>query len=199
MTPASTNFRRAKQGKISLNPAFVSLLAANNIALDYDTNPRLTQQHNANFAPRVGSALTMDPKTVLRGGYGMFYQGQQAMGAAYNLGFKYPFLFTNSFPSPCCTVGSASCANNGYTLEKGFRRRFGTGVTTFFSVPTLVGQSIDMKTTYAMSYNLTMEHALSSDMVASFVVSPDDGHLVANQFSNAVSVFQRDRGTLCFK
>ena len=125
----------------------------------------------------------------------MLYQGHQAMGAAYNLGFNYPFLFTNSFPSPGCTAGSASCANNGYTLEKGFRRRFGTGVTIFFSVPTLVGQSIAMKTTYAMSYNLTMEHALSSDMVASFVVSPDDGHLVAEpvqQRRERVSTRPRD-------
>ncbi len=35
-----------------------------------------------NFGPRVGFAFSLNPKTVLRGGYGLFYSGQ-----SYNTGF----------------------------------------------------------------------------------------------------------------
>jgi hypothetical protein len=45
-------------------------------------NPRtLWNSDKNNFAPRVGFAWTLTPKTVLRGGYGIFYE---LLGASYN-------------------------------------------------------------------------------------------------------------------
>ena len=173
----------------ALNPAFLALLAKDNITLQYDPNPRLAQQHNLNFSPRVGFALTTDPTTVFRGGFGLFYQGQQPMGAADNLGFNYPFLFTNNFPAPGCSTGAASCASNGYTLEKGFSDALSQGLTTYFSTPTLVGQSIDMKTTYAMSYNLTFEKAITPNLVATMAyVGTGSRHLPVALNSNSQTV-----------
>lgn len=177
------------QGKLNLNPAFLALLAKDNITLEYDPNARLTQQHNLNFSPRVGFAYTTDPTTVFRGGFGLFYQGQQAMGAADNLGFNYPFLFTNNFPAPGCSAGATSCANNGYTLEKGFSDALAQGLTSYFSTPTLVGQSIDMKTTYAMSYNFTFEKAISNNLVATIgYVGTNSRHLPVALNSNSQPV-----------
>jgi hypothetical protein len=154
------------QGKVTLNPDFLALLTKDNITLKYDSNPRLTQQQNLNFAPRIGFAYTTDPKTVIRGGFGLFYQGQQEAGAADNIGTNYPFVFTDNFPAAGCTAGSASCPNNGINLETGFSNLLSAGLNTAFSTPTLIGQSPNLKTTYAMDYNLAFEEAITNNMVA---------------------------------
>ena len=70
------------QGKLAINPKFLALLAKDHIDLVYDSNPRLTEAQDLNFAPRIGFAYARDPKTVIRGGFGIFYQGQQQGGAA---------------------------------------------------------------------------------------------------------------------
>jgi hypothetical protein len=104
---------------------------------------------------------------VVRGGYGLFYQGQQQSGAAENLATNYPFLFSDSFPVPGgnnCSVGYP-CANNGYTLEQGFSSLIAQGLTSAFSTPGLVGTSLNIKTTYAMDYNLAVEQAFSNNFV----------------------------------
>lgn len=154
------------QGKLPINPKFLQLLAKDNISLVYDSNPGLTEPQDYNFAPRIGFAYSRDPKTVFRGGFGIFYQGQQQGGAAVNLGTNYPFVFSDNFPAPSCTTGSANCLNNSYTLENGFADALQQGLTTYFSTPGLVGQSRNLKTTYAMDYNLAFEHALSNNFVA---------------------------------
>jgi hypothetical protein len=55
-----------------------------------------------NFAPRVGFAYQLAPGTVLRGGYGIFYGGQEN-GPYSNPspGFNPPFFVTQSFTAPC--------------------------------------------------------------------------------------------------
>jgi hypothetical protein len=171
-----------------LNPAFVSALASNNIALQYADNPRLTSVSAANFAPRVGFAFTPVSSTVVRGGYGIFYQGQQQAGAAENLATNYPFLFSDSFPVPGgtnCTVGN-SCANNGYTLETGFQNLINQGLTSAFSTPAFVGTSLNIKTSYAMDYNLAVEQAFTNNFVFTLnYVGTAARHLPTGLNSNA--------------
>src|SRR6202012_5804269 len=55
--------------------------------------------------------------------------------------------------------------NNGYTLETGFSNAIAQGLTTFFVTPGLIGQSKDLKTTYAQDYNLAVEQAFTNDFV----------------------------------
>jgi hypothetical protein len=155
------------QKNYPLNPAFIAALAKDNIALQYTNNVRLTSVSAANFAPRVGFAYTPFSSTVVRGGYGLFYQGQQQAGVAENMATNYPFLFSDSFPVPGgtnCTVGNP-CANNGYTLETGFESLISQGLTSAFSTPGLVGTSLNIKTTYAMDYNLAVEQAFTNNFV----------------------------------
>lgn len=173
-----------------LNPAFLATLANNNIALQYTNNVRLTNVSAANFAPRIGFAYTPFATTVVRGGYGLFYQGQQQAGAAENLATNYPFLFSDSFPVPSgtnCTVGNP-CANNGYTLETGFQSLIDQGLTSAFSTPGLVGTSTNIKTTYAMDYNLAVEQAFSNNLVATVsYVGTGARHLPTGLNSNATT------------
>ena len=61
-----------------------------------------------NFAPRIGMAFQINPKTVWRAGYGIFYGGQEN-GPYSNPspGFNPPFFTNENFVSPC----SAPAAN----------------------------------------------------------------------------------------
>jgi len=192
------------QGKLTINPAFLTELAANKIALQYDNNPRLTQQQNNNFAPRVGFAYSLDPKTVLRGGYGIFFQGQQEAGAADNIGTNYPFVFTDNFPAVACNpptppATQVNCANNGYTLETGFSNAIAAGLNTYFATPALVGQSPNLKTTYAMDYNLAFQEAITNDLVATIsYVGNVARHLPAGVNSNSTTALLPSGTTQAF-
>jgi hypothetical protein len=154
----------ARDRSITLNPAFLNVLAKDHIQLEYWDNDRLTNPHHLNFAPRVGFAYSATPRTIVRGGFGLFYQGQQSAGGAVNLGTNYPFLFNDNFLAPSCPTGSA-CQNNGYSLETGFSNAIAQGLTSYFVTPGLIGQSKDLKSTYAEDYTLALEQAFTNDFV----------------------------------
>jgi hypothetical protein len=154
----------ARDRNITLNPLFLNVLAKDHIQLEYWDNDRLTNPSHLNFAPRVGFAYSATPRTIVRGGYGLFYQGQQSAGGAVNLGTNYPFLFNDNFIAPSCPAGSA-CQNNGYTLETGFSNAIAQGLTTFFVTPGLIGQSKNLKTTYAQDFNVAVEQAFTNNFV----------------------------------
>lgn len=154
----------ARDRNITLNPLFLNVLTKDHIQLEYWDNDRLTNPSHLNFAPRVGFAYSATPRTIVRGGYGLFYQGQQSAGGAVNLGTNYPFLFNDNFQAPSCPTGAA-CQNNGYTLETGFSDAIAQGLTTFFVTPGLIGQSKNLKTTYAQDFNLAVEQAFTDNFV----------------------------------
>jgi hypothetical protein len=173
----------------ALNPAFLSVLAKDHITPQYTDNERLTNVRALNFAPRVGFAYSATPKSIVRGGYGLFYQGQQQAGAAVNIATNYPFIFSDTFPSPSCITGSASCKSNGYTLENGFSSLIAQGLTSAFSTPGLTGQSLNMRTTYAMDYNLAVEQAFSNNAVFTLsYVGTRARHLPVGLNSNSTAV-----------
>ena len=61
------------------------------------------------FAPRIGFAYKISEPLVLRGGYGIFYGGQESGPFSFpSPGFNPPYFLTQSFSSPC---GSPPPAN----------------------------------------------------------------------------------------
>ncbi len=154
------------QGKLPLSPAFLQNLATDHITLQYSRNQRLTNERVLNFGPRIGFAYQINPTTVLHGGFGIFYQGQQNAGGADNIGTNYPFIFSDSFVSPTCNPKAPPCLADGYNLETGFQSAVDQGLSYFVSNPSLNGQSPNLKTTYAMDYNLTAQKAITNDLVA---------------------------------
>jgi len=141
-----------------LSPAFLNNLANDNITLKYSSNQSLADEHVLNFGPRVGFAYQVTPTSVLRGGFGMFYQGQQEGGAADNIGSNYPFVFSDYFPAPTCDPSKPPCLSDGATLETGFAQAIESGLSKYQSNPALIGQSHNLKTTYAEDYNLAVQH-----------------------------------------
>src|SRR2546429_4170664 len=119
-------------GKNSCNNTFVSvsfttLLAQDGIkclATDAYGGGLGNSQKN-NFAPRVGFAYQVNPKLVVRGGWGMFYNGFENRGYSPNIGENYPFQFQFNFPepNPNTPITFPGCATAG----PGFTGTFETG------------------------------------------------------------------------
>ena len=85
----------------SLSPSFLSLLAKDGIALSVTDKygQGLVQTQKTNWAPRVGLAYQINPKLVVRGGFGFFYNSFENQGYGPNIGENYPFVYNFSYAS----------------------------------------------------------------------------------------------------
>ena len=148
---------------ITLAPAYTSLLATEGVSLQYINNPSLVTVQETNFAPRVGFAFTVDPQTVLRGGFGIFYGGLEPYGGD-NIGQNHPFFTTATFPAGNCNPNN--CPSDGLTLETGFTAPLAVGLDSFISSPTFSITDTNIKTPNTTGYNLTAERAFGANFVA---------------------------------
>jgi outer membrane receptor protein involved in Fe transport len=145
-----------------LAPAFLALMAANNVTIAYSDNHALINSQKVNLAPRLGVAYTMNRNTVVRSGFGIFYGGLESFGSV-NLGESYPFQFTGGVVAPSCTA--VSCPSDGITIENGFASQIATGLQNFVSTPAIQGAQVNYQTAYTMNYNLSLEHGFSNSLV----------------------------------
>lgn len=171
-----------EQKSYPLAPAFTDLLAKDNIALQYISNPALVESQNTNFGPRIGFAYAVDSKNVVRGGFGIFFGGLESTGYYPNLGENYPFQFADNFTAPDCKANDCPSvsdpAHGGVSLENGFSTAIAAGLQNFISTPALRGSDKVAKTPYTESYNLSVEHAFSNNLATTVsYVGNVDRHL----------------------
>jgi hypothetical protein len=149
-----------------LGTPFLATLAKDNITLKYVNNERLASGQSLDFAPRIGFAFQAHPNTVVRGGFGIFYGGLQSQGNT-NLGTNFPW--SNSaylYPPSCLTGDCPSLASEDVSLETGLVAKTGSGLQNFVSNPGLNGIDGSIKTPYTISYNLSLQQQINSDMAA---------------------------------
>lgn len=80
-----------------LTPTIASFLPIQRTGSDYLIHPNYT-----NFAPRIGFAYKISNPLVVRGGYGIFYGGQESGPFSFpSPGFNPPYFLQQSFGSPC--------------------------------------------------------------------------------------------------
>ncbi|MGA7379595.1 MAG: TonB-dependent receptor [Terriglobales bacterium] len=80
-----------------LTPAIASFLP-----IQRNGSPGLVSPDYTDVAPRVGAAYKITDKLVLRGGYGIFYGGQESGPFSWpSTGFNPPFYRQQAFTSPC--------------------------------------------------------------------------------------------------
>jgi hypothetical protein len=165
-----------QKSNVPMPAAFTSILAKDNIALQYVNSQSLVKSQKKNFAPRIGFAYQIDPRTVVRGAYGIFYGGLENIGYYANLSENLPFQVIDTFNAPNCAPGN--CSALGETLETGFSQALAVGLNNFVSFPSLRGTDAVAKTPYTEDYNLTIEHSFSSNLVASIgYVGNESRHL----------------------
>src|SRR6266581_621055 len=158
------------------NPAnanfLTCLLAKDGIALSvgkYGKSLGVGQKNN--IAPRFGFAYQATPKLVVRGAFGIFFNGFENRGFSPNLGENYPFQFNFSFFDPDAghaINNFAGCATatptGGPTFETGFsctpldpKLVNATGLA-------LRGIQYNYLTPYSMGGNLSVQYQLTSSM-----------------------------------
>jgi hypothetical protein len=134
-----------------------------------------------NFAPRVGFAYQFTPGTVIRGGYGIFYGGQEN-GPYSNPspGFNPPFFVTQSFNAPCgaasanpalfasgndCAVEGLSNVPGGIPGSAGISVGFPATALVDPNTPLLFSLSPKLVTPYMQQWNFGLERQLGKDTV----------------------------------
>lgn len=183
LLPASTSC----QPGVDVSASFINLLATDKILCE-STNAYgagLGHSQNNNWAPRVGFAYQVTPKLVVRGGFGMFYNGFENRGFSPNLGENYPFQFNfqysaNNDVSPISAGTSfAGCPTAGgqplgvATFETGFSCNPLSPLLVNANGLALRGIQFNYDTPYAMGGNLTVQYQLtpSLSLQAGYVTS----------------------------
>jgi hypothetical protein len=144
-----------------------------------------------NFAPRIGFAYQLTPGTVLRGGYGIFYGGQEN-GPYSNPspGFNPPFFVTQSFNGPCgaasanpalfasgndCAVPGISNLPGGIPGSAGFSVGFPATSLTDPNTPTLFSVDPKLVTPYMQQWNFGIERELGGNTMLQITYAGSKG------------------------
>ena len=168
----------------SLSTSFVQLLAKDGIQLEQTNRygQGLVQTQKTNFAPRVGFAYQLNPKLVVRGGFGFFYNSFENQGYGPNIGENYPFVFNFGYSGQ--TAGTApglqgvspisyntpwaGCSTAG----PGSTATIGSGLSCVQFTPTAVnarglglqGLQFNYQTPRTLSSNVTVQYSLTNSM-----------------------------------
>jgi hypothetical protein len=158
---------------------FNNVLAEDNIAVVYTSNPHLLNAQHTNFAPRIGIAWSTDPKTSIRAGFGIFYGGLESTGYWPNLGENYPFQYNGNFPSGSC--GTFNCPTDGINIGTGFSSIIANGFASDVTYLTMRGSDPNVKTPYTEDWNLSVQRSITRDMVGTVsYVGDTSRHLQIN-------------------
>jgi hypothetical protein len=180
---------------IQLN-GFETALAANGMTIQTSQNPRLQTAPAVNLAPRLGASWSINPKTVVRVGYGIFYGGLEGLGYWGNLGENYPYQVSASWDSPGCLTNfcpepsqpvgswaSGGLAAQGMTIENGYNNILSqpAGLNSAVTGLTLRGTYGNSKNTYTEDWNLAVERTILNDFVGTVAYVGDTSrHLIDN-------------------
>jgi hypothetical protein len=180
---------------IPLSSAFTTLLTKDNVTLQYVPGLRLISSPKDGFAPRFGFAYSLDPTSVLRGGFGIFYGAMESMGSHSNLYQNYPFTKSQTVYSATCT-SKGGCGTDGITLEGGLAVQLANGVGSKLDLPSSVGVAQHNVLPYTEGFNLTFEHALSNSTVMDIAyVASYSRHLPTYEYPNGANALKNPTDT----
>ena len=155
---------------IQASPSFTNLLAADgiNLVTGNQYGKGLGHSQRGNIAPRFGFAYQASSKLVVRGGFGVFFNGFENRGFSPNLGENYPFQFNFNYSSPndgtpvtfaptagCTTVGGTA------TFETGFSCSPLAPQSVLANGLGLRGIQFNYQTPYSMGGNFTVQYQIT--------------------------------------
>ena len=147
------------------------------------------QTQKTNVAPRVGFAWQLNPKLVVRGGFGLFFNSFENQGYSPNIGENYPFVYNlsyfngkvspgdpgissqvspvsyNSPFSNCPTAGGDPSTGHGTAnFESGFSCIPLTAEAVNAVGVGLQGMQFDFQTPRTYSSNLTLQYSITPSL-----------------------------------
>ncbi len=162
--PASDALGRISYMNPSLpNPGAGNLPGAEVFGNNGSGQNQFFNTHYKNFGPRAGFAYTITPKTVIRGGYGIFYAAYISEGVGLP---QNGFSITPAFSSP----------NNGLTpafyWDSGFPQNFSHPPNLTPTVQNGQGANLVYPSTggnipYSQQYNMTVERQVNDSLMVS--------------------------------
>ena len=174
------------KGNRTLSASFIQLLAKDGIALEQTDKygQGLVQTQKTNFAPRLGFAYKIDPKLVVRGGFGLFFNAFENQGYGPNIGENYPFVFNFGY-SPQTASSTPGLQNvlpisygtpwaNCATSGPGHTATISSGLSCVQFTPGSVnglglglqGLQFNYQTPRTLSANLTFQYAITNSLSA---------------------------------
>jgi hypothetical protein len=156
------------QSQLGNEPAAIlTLLAKDGIVFTPVNGNSLILAQKTNFAPRLGFSYQALPKLVIRGGYGIFYQGNENHGLSVSNYVNFPFQITTSY-TDANAVTPLTPTNSVGTLQNGLLNvplTAAAAATSSNASLTLLGEPRNAKTSYAEAYNLQLQYQLTPNTV----------------------------------
>lgn len=142
-----------------------------------------------NWAPRIGFAYQMLPRTVIRSGYGISYVHFNRMGGENLLGYNGPNivnLTVNQLPTqPLCT------GNNYVNCFRLMEQGYPTGLTdpsNFSTARTRTNYTpADYRTSYVQSWHFTIQHEIAHNLLfdIAYVGNRGNGLMILGDYNQA--------------
>jgi hypothetical protein len=126
-------------------------------------NKTLINPDRNNFAPRVGFAWTVTPKTVVRGAYGVFYNHTNRMGREGLLGFNPPFIILGD--RQLTGSNNLKATDAIFRLQDGIPAGFVDISRVNLSTVGRKAQDPNQRTSYVQQYNFGIQRELPSGFV----------------------------------
>jgi Carboxypeptidase regulatory-like domain/TonB dependent receptor-like, beta-barrel len=155
-------------------------------------NRALVHPDHNNWAPRVGLAYQVLPKTVIRAGYGISYVQFNRMGGENLLAYNGPFVIDAAVDQlatqPICASASAAPGSCFRSTAQGFPndfaspQAFNTAITQVRYIPG------DNRTGYVQSWHFTIQRELAKGLLldVAYVGNHDVGLTVLSDANQAL-------------
>lgn len=116
-----------------------------------------------NFAPRIGLSYTPLRATVIRSGYGVFFNHTNRQGREGLLGFNFPFIIQAD--QNIAGSNTLKSANAFMRLQTGIPAGFVDPTKVVVSTLAQKAQDPDQRSTYVQQWNFGVQQELASDLI----------------------------------
>ena len=166
--------------------AFQTLLASNGIAFTPIQDNVMGYAQKGNIAPRIGFSLQAQPRLVLRGGYGLFFQGYENHGLSISPWVNYPFQITSAYTAGS-SVAPVTADNSVGPLSQGLQNVPLTPANAALGAISLFGEPRHPKTTYSQAFNLQVQYQITPGTIAfAGYVGSNSRHVQSSYSTNTV-------------